>query len=353
MLLGAVVLLLKDKMLRGMDRRGILHMMAAGVVAFVAMVVFNPFHLTNLTHTFEISISKHAERWRNVYEWHRAFEWDNPVGSAMPFLVLYILAWLVLILWIIVFLRASQAANRPVSRRLKPTVQYAWPKLDLGLVVVAALTIYLALRSRRFILIAGFVACPVLALLIQQITDRLLVTTTLRRQEKMDPALMSPAVREATLLGMTVALAVAALWYLPLERLGWLFGPVPGNPKFTQPRLVLIFPMVILAVLAFRVSVLLYAAAKGPGAAADGAPHREAFVRRLAQTATVLLCVAVLGFGAWLVGKFKSVYLDPWPLDAQHHSVFMRMTASYSFVRLIGPNDGLHVSESNLMYGSV
>ena len=77
--------------MRVMDIRGILHTVAAGAVAFVAMVVFNPFHLTNLTHTFVISISKHAERWRNVHEWHRAFDWTNPVGTAVPFLIMYIL----------------------------------------------------------------------------------------------------------------------------------------------------------------------------------------------------------------------------------------------------------------------
>ena len=76
--------------------KGLYHTMAAGVTAFVAMVVFNPFHLTNLTHTFEISMSEHAERWRQVHEWHRAFDWSNPVGTAKPFLVMYIIAWLAL-----------------------------------------------------------------------------------------------------------------------------------------------------------------------------------------------------------------------------------------------------------------
>ncbi len=168
MFLGAALLFLRDKVVRVMDRKGILHTMAAGVVAFVAMVIFNPFHLTNLTHTFEISISKHAERWRNVYEWHRAFEWDNPVGTAVPFLILYILAWLILIVWTIAFIRAARTVNRPVGRRTKVTVQYTWPKLDLGLLIIAAMTIYMAMRSRRFIPIAGFAACPVVALLLDQ-----------------------------------------------------------------------------------------------------------------------------------------------------------------------------------------
>lgn len=79
--------------------RGLLHTVAAGFIAFVAMVIFNPFHLTNLTHTFLISISKHAKMWRTVNEWHPAFEWDNPVGTGFPLFVLVVLGSSVFILW--------------------------------------------------------------------------------------------------------------------------------------------------------------------------------------------------------------------------------------------------------------
>ncbi|MHC4575087.1 MAG: hypothetical protein ACYS76_13310, partial [Planctomycetota bacterium] len=80
--------------------KGVYHTIAAGAAAFIAMIVFNPFHLTNLTHTFEISLSKHAERWRTVNEWHPGFEWGNPVGTGFPFLVLYMLCIGVTILWL-------------------------------------------------------------------------------------------------------------------------------------------------------------------------------------------------------------------------------------------------------------
>ena len=72
--------------------RGIYHTIAAYVIAFIATVVFNPFHLTNLTHTYVISASEHAKMWRTVNEWHPAFAWQNPVGSGFPFLVLFILS---------------------------------------------------------------------------------------------------------------------------------------------------------------------------------------------------------------------------------------------------------------------
>ncbi|MHC4258812.1 MAG: hypothetical protein ACYSTF_00140, partial [Planctomycetota bacterium] len=76
------------------------HTIAAGFVMFLAMVLFNPFHLTNLTHTFVVSVSRHAEKWRTVNEWHPAFEWRNPVGTSFPFLVLYILSIGLTLLWL-------------------------------------------------------------------------------------------------------------------------------------------------------------------------------------------------------------------------------------------------------------
>jgi uncharacterized membrane protein len=292
------------------------------------MVVFNPFHLTNLTHTFVISISKHAERWRNVHEWHRAFDWTNPVGTAVPFQIMYILAWLVLLAWIAVLIYASRVMDRPAKKRTKPAFEYAWPKMDLGLLVIAAMTIYMAIRSRRFIPIAGYAACPILALLIQETTSRLLVVTGLRRQDKVDPAQLPQAVSEVALLGVTAAFAIAGFWYLLLQR--WLFFPIPGNPGFMQPRFGLIFMMVILIATAFLASAVLYAAAKWTGTSGGGGPNRELLIRHLVQTASVLLCVFVVAFSTWFGVKFKHVYLDPWPLDAKYRSVFMRMTASYS-----------------------
>jgi hypothetical protein len=80
--------------------RGVYHTIAAGAACFLAMIIFNPFHLTNLTHTFEISLSPHAERWRTVNEWHPGFEWSNPVGTGFPFLVLFILCIGIPVFWL-------------------------------------------------------------------------------------------------------------------------------------------------------------------------------------------------------------------------------------------------------------
>jgi len=114
--LGVVLAFFKTKVVC-INAKGIIHTIAASFVAFIAMVVFNPFHLTNLTHTFVVSVSRHAEKWRTVNEWHPAFEWSNPVGTSFPFLLLYILSIGLTLFWL-------------YSRLLKPRLLKA-PKYEL------------------------------------------------------------------------------------------------------------------------------------------------------------------------------------------------------------------------------
>jgi hypothetical protein len=87
--LGIIVTSFKDRMI-ATSPVAVCHTALAGIAAFVCSILFNPFHLTNLTHTFQISISQNAEGWRNVHEWWGAFRWDNPVGQAMPFMIMLI-----------------------------------------------------------------------------------------------------------------------------------------------------------------------------------------------------------------------------------------------------------------------
>jgi len=91
--------MVSKKRFRSIGLRGVYHTIVAGIVTFIAVVVFNPFHLTNLTHTFVISVSEHAERWRKIHEWWSAFDWTNKVGTGFPFLVLFILGIGLLVLW--------------------------------------------------------------------------------------------------------------------------------------------------------------------------------------------------------------------------------------------------------------
>jgi hypothetical protein len=293
MILSVVVILLKDKVVQVMDMNGVLHTMAAGAVAFVAMVIFNPFHLTNLTHTFVISVSEHAARWRDVQEWNRAFDWHNQVGTAVPFLVMYILGWLALLLWGVVCARMLRRLTPPPARkRVKtPPVDYAWPKVDLALVVIAAMTVYMAIRSRRFIPIAGFVACPLLALLIDQVVRTIAVLIRSPRTGK----LQAPAPPQAS--GMKAPVSGA-------DKTG---REVLGQPSEVSGRREPLF------------SLQRWGSLR---------PTTHP-VRPLSESILTLAgAVAVTLLAVWWGWWFKYVYLEPWPADTKLTSVFMRMTAS-------------------------
>jgi hypothetical protein len=88
------------KRFRSIGLKGVYHTVGAGAATLLAVILLNPFHLTNLTHTFIISFSKHAERWRDIHEWQSAFDWENRVGTGFPFLVLYILGIGLVLLWV-------------------------------------------------------------------------------------------------------------------------------------------------------------------------------------------------------------------------------------------------------------
>jgi len=87
--MGVIVTLFKDRLIAA-SPAALWHTFAAAAATFIAALLFNPFHLTNLTHTLEISISPHAEGWRNVHEWWAAFRWENPVGTAFPYMMMLI-----------------------------------------------------------------------------------------------------------------------------------------------------------------------------------------------------------------------------------------------------------------------
>jgi hypothetical protein len=214
MILSMVVAHLRDKVVHRMPPRAILHVIGAGLVAFVAMVIFNPFHLTNLTHTFEISVSKHAERWRDVHEWHRAFDWSNPVGTAVPFLVMYLLAWLLLLGCVVLFVWMSRRAEQPARKRLKVQEEfYAWPKIDFAMLIIGAMTIYMAIRSRRFIPIAAFAACPVMAWLVDQLIRGVAAVVVSGSSKRLEVPPMSAQVRSTVVYGGAMLVAFFALWW--------------------------------------------------------------------------------------------------------------------------------------------
>ena len=199
--------------------KGVYHSIAVGFVAFLGSIIFNPFHLTNLTHTFVISLSKHAEMWRNVNEWHPAFEWNNPVGDERPFLIMYIITWLVLVSWAVVLIVTRQSVGQlRRKRKANSTDGYQWPKIDLSLMAIAALTIYMAIRSRRFIPVAGYAACPIMALFIDQMVRAISATVNLHKRGRLAFGEMPAKVQSLfTLAGVAAVLYFGTWWTLKFK----------------------------------------------------------------------------------------------------------------------------------------
>ncbi len=233
MFLKLVIVTFKDKIILSLSLKGICHTVAVGFVAFVSMAIFNPFHLTNLTHTFVISVSKHAERWRDIREWHPAFDWSNPVGTGTPFLVMYILAWVVLIVWIVALILTSRTVKRLSKRKAKDSGEYRWSKIDLSIVAIAAMTIYMAIRSRRFIPVAAIVACPVIAMFIDQMIRSVSALFNLRKRNILTVPRMPRGLQlYFTLAGIVATLFFGTWWGLKYKRV--YLDPWPRDPKFNS-----------------------------------------------------------------------------------------------------------------------
>ena len=190
------------------------HSVAATVVAFVAMILANPFRLTNLTHTFVVTVSENAKLWKTVNEWHPAFEWDNPVGDEIPFLIMYIVGWILLAFWIIcLLLKPRIAAKKGKGEKTESPGQYAWPMIDLPLLVIASLTVYMAIGSRRFIPIAGIAACPIIAVFLD--TGIKMIVALLNRK-KTGVAIVTPmskTLQGCLAFAVFIAVAFLTIWW--------------------------------------------------------------------------------------------------------------------------------------------
>ena len=228
-----VVLIARKKKLVTIGAKGVYNTVGAYVAAFVASVVFNPFHFTNLTHTFVISVSKHAERWRDIHEWHPAFEWSNPVGTAVPFAVMLAIACVALAVWTLAMILTSGSVGHYAKRKAADTLDYQWPKIDLPLMLIAALTIYMAIRSRRFIPIAAVAACPVIAMLIDQMIRAIAATYNFRRHGRLTVPPMPNELQLAFILAGAMAVAFFGSWWGPRFKTVYL-DPWPNDPDLAS-----------------------------------------------------------------------------------------------------------------------
>ena len=192
------------------------HSVAATVVAFVAMILANPFRLTNLTHTFVVTVSEDAKLWKTVNEWHPAFEWNNPVGDERPFLIMYIIGWILLALWVICLLlkpkiRVKQTKSKTAA--MENTEQYGWPMIDLPFLVIVSLTVYMAIGSRRFIPIAAIAACPVMAMFLDNSIKMIAALLNLKKTGVAIVIPMSKMLRRCFAFAVFIVVAFLTIWW--------------------------------------------------------------------------------------------------------------------------------------------
>jgi hypothetical protein len=228
-----VVLIIYKSSLISIGWKGVYHSIAAYITAFIAMIIFNPFHLTNLTHTFEISISKHAAQWREIHEWQAAFQWSNPVGTAVPFLIMFILGWIVLAVWIFILFYSSRTLQQNRKTRAKSFEELGLHKIDLAAIIIAALTIYMAIRSRRFIPIAAIAGCPVIAMLINEIVRRISATINFRKEKGFVVSDIPQWLMSYFMLSGTLAVVFfGTLWGLKFKKI--YLDPWPSDAKYSS-----------------------------------------------------------------------------------------------------------------------
>jgi len=241
-LLVLATALKKDRFI-ALPVKGIYHTIGAGITAFIAMIIFNPFHLTNLTHTFEISVSRHAASWRQVGEWRPAFDWmdkttktPNPAGHEEAFAVLCILTGAALLLWMIAqFLKPKSITERDQRSRPQdiPTETFKWPKIDLAIIVISLLTLYMAIRSRRFIAFAGSAAAPIVFLMILQSRQMFSAWVRWKRTGILRPTPLNPVIQQLIRYGVVlVILGLGIFWGMKYKRI--YLGPWPKDARYNN-----------------------------------------------------------------------------------------------------------------------
>ncbi|MHC4394840.1 MAG: hypothetical protein ACYS1A_04225 [Planctomycetota bacterium] len=444
--LDVVLIFFREKLVT-IKWKGVFHTIAAAFVTFLAAIVFNPLHLTNLTHTFVISVSKHAEKWRTVNEWHPAFEWSNKVGTGFSFFVLFVFGIGLPILWL--FSRFLKPKFLKVPKNELETQKKSFTILSTIFGCAAAVFIcwvtfigfsFLNIAAADFFICAVFMGIilfsvhksvhfiylmillsllalwsgnpdagytgryiyPFVLLPVYVIVN--IFASLLSEKVKIKPwniafvtlttiasliviVIINPFKFKLPVWHLEQFLSIKRLWHPRYEYDGgntlkytylfsvlyivnivsiivWLIFPYLqklfsrlGNKVDEQPQAETYqLPKIDLALIVVA-GLTVYMAIRSrrfiPIAAIAACPIFAAFIDQMARTIsaarnfyeknrltispmsyslqlfiTLVGAAAVLTFGTWWTLRFKRIYLDPWPTDPKLSSIFMRMTAS-------------------------
>jgi hypothetical protein len=166
--------------------------------------------------------------WRPVYERNLGLTYKHLFDG------LYILNMVSIIFWLgLPYLKEVLGRIKDAENQEQQIETYQLPRIDLAVITIAALTIYMAVRSRRFIPIAGIAACPVVAMFIDQIIRG---ASASRNFYACNRLTVSPMPRNLQLF-FSVAGALAVLffgiWWGLRFKLVYL-DPWPSDPKLSS-----------------------------------------------------------------------------------------------------------------------
>ncbi|MHC4345777.1 MAG: hypothetical protein ACYSUP_13960, partial [Planctomycetota bacterium] len=181
--------------------------------------------------------------------WSPRYEGQYKPNYAHLFAVLYFINIASVALYVLIpYLRMLFSATTPdkadQSARGEP---YQLPKIDLALMAVAALTVYMAYRSRRFIPIAAIAACPVLAMFIDQMARTISAAFNFHRGLPRTPSAKNNSGKRSSLvvtpmplglqaffvvIGAAVVLGLGTWWLLRFKCV--YLDPWPTDPKLSS-----------------------------------------------------------------------------------------------------------------------
>ena len=186
---------------------------AVALVGAVLAVLASPFHLANLTHPLEITVGPDAAVWRRVNEWLPALG-PGRLGEVAPFLAMLAVTAATLA----IALRPAGATPARGGRGPVPEGTPGAVRIDLGGTLLAAVTVAMALRSRRFVPLAALAMAPVLAVA---------ATEALRRAGRRARGRWAPALPWAVAASAVVLAGYWAVRWDRSYRQPWPFATSP------------------------------------------------------------------------------------------------------------------------------
>ena len=148
--------------------------------------------------------------------------------------VLYILNMVSIIFWLgLPYLKEALGRIKEVENQEQQAETYQLPRIDLPLIIIAGLTIYMAVRSRRFIPIAGIAACPVVAMFIDQIVRAMSASRNFYANKRLAVSPMTRKVQLFFIGAGALAVLFFGTWWGHKFKVVYL-DPWPSDPKLSS-----------------------------------------------------------------------------------------------------------------------